>query len=84
MQLTDIKQVESLVTGAIYSAISSEHVHPGQNLKFNTVAEILRCQSESNGNQLLFYSAENLPDHADANVIGAAFDWHPDEPVTMF
>ena len=84
MQLAEIKQVETLATGAIYSACSSEQLRPGQNLTFETVAEVLRCQPGPNGYQLLFYSAENLPEQADVNLIGKAIDWLPDDPVVMF
>ena len=84
MRLSEIKPIETLTKGVIYSATSTEPVHPGQNLAFDSIAEILRCQPVPNGYQLLFYSAENLPDQADVTVIGKAIDWLPDEPVVLF
>ena len=84
MQLIEIKLIETLASGAIYSAIASEPLQPGQNLSFDSMAEILRCQPAKNGYDVLFFSSEKLPDQANVRVIGKAIDWLPEDPVVMF
>lgn len=84
MQLTDIHAVESLTSGTIYSAQSSTSVAPGQNIKFNNMVEILRCDPSTTGYKLLFYCTEDLPEVMQFELIGKPIRWLPNDPVVMF